>query len=105
MANDPSPAVMLILDLQMEEALWHKFTQHSDLQAELLGTGDAELIEASPTIHPSIKHMFRISKLHLTPSSQDSDKDAFWGVGADRRGRNELGKALEKLRAKLRDCQ
>ncbi|KAF5342038.1 hypothetical protein D9611_001974 [Ephemerocybe angulata] len=63
----------------MEEALWHKFTQHADLQAELLGTGDAELIE-------------------------DSDKDAFWGVGVDRRGRNELGKALERLRTKLREC-
>ena len=29
----------------MDEALFHKFTQHSDLLAELLGTGDAELIE------------------------------------------------------------
>ncbi|TFK27460.1 DUF1768-domain-containing protein [Coprinopsis marcescibilis] len=63
---------------KMEIALWHKFTQHLDLKAELLSTGDAELIE-------------------------DSDKDAFWGVGADRRGRNELGKALEKLRTKLRE--
>lgn len=60
----------------MEEALWHKFTQHLDLKAELLATGDAELVE-------------------------DSDKDAFWGVGADRRGKNELGKALERLRTKL----
>ncbi|KAF9001576.1 hypothetical protein BDQ17DRAFT_1358450 [Cyathus striatus] len=34
----------------------------------------------------------------------DSDKDAFWGVGADGRGRNELGKALERLRTKLRDA-
>lgn len=32
----------------MDEALFHKFTQHSDLQAELLGTGDAELIEVGP---------------------------------------------------------
>lgn len=63
----------------MDEALWCKFTQHSDLKAELLSTGDAELVE-------------------------DSDKDAFWGVGADRRGRNELGKALERLRAKLREA-
>jgi len=60
----------------MDEALYHKFTQHSDLQAELLGTGDAELIE-------------------------DSDKDAFWGVGPDGKGRNELGKCLERLRATL----
>lgn len=31
----------------MDEALYHKFTQHSDLQAELLGTGDAELVEVN----------------------------------------------------------
>ncbi|KAF8808607.1 DUF1768-domain-containing protein [Phlegmacium glaucopus] len=61
---------------KMEVTLYHKFTQHFDLQAELLGTGDAELIE-------------------------NSDKDAFWGVGADGKGRNELGKCLERLRAKL----
>lgn len=30
---------------QMDEVLWHKFTQHLDLKAELLGTGDAELVE------------------------------------------------------------
>ena len=29
----------------MDETLFHKFTQHADLQAELLATGDAELIE------------------------------------------------------------
>ncbi|KAF8183440.1 hypothetical protein BJ912DRAFT_551949 [Pholiota molesta] len=62
---------------KMDETLFHKFTQHADLRDELLATGDAELVE-------------------------DSDKDAFWGVGADRRGRNELGKCLERLRSKLR---
>ncbi|KAF7336999.1 DUF1768 domain-containing protein [Mycena venus] len=62
----------------MDLALWHKFTQHESLKKELLATDDAELVE-------------------------DSDKDSFWGVGADRRGRNELGKALERLRTKLRD--
>ncbi|PPQ63933.1 hypothetical protein CVT24_009108 [Panaeolus cyanescens] len=62
---------------KMDEALFYKFTQHPDLLQELLATGDAELIE-------------------------DSDKDAFWGVGVDRKGRNELGKCLERLRAKLR---
>ncbi|KXN80794.1 Swarming motility protein YbiA [Leucoagaricus sp. SymC.cos] len=61
----------------MDEAIYHKFTQHDDLRAELLATGDAELME-------------------------DSDKDSFWGIGADRRGSNELGKALERLRSKLR---
>jgi len=50
---------------KMDETLWHKFTRHADLKEELLSTGDAELVE-------------------------DSDKDAFWGVGSDRRGRNEL---------------
>jgi len=64
---------------KMDEALAHKFAQHSDLRAELLDTGDAELVE-------------------------DSDKDAFWGIGADGRGRNELGKALERLRTQLREA-
>ncbi|KIK57331.1 hypothetical protein GYMLUDRAFT_172805 [Collybiopsis luxurians FD-317 M1] len=62
---------------KMDETLYHKFTQHSDLMQELLATGNAELVE-------------------------DSDKDAFWGIGADGRGRNELGKALERLRAQFR---
>ncbi|KXN81214.1 Swarming motility protein YbiA [Leucoagaricus sp. SymC.cos] len=62
---------------RMDEAIYHKFTQHNDLRAELLATGDAELME-------------------------DSDKDSFWGIGADRKGSNELGKALERLRSRLR---
>ncbi|KAF9002456.1 hypothetical protein BDQ17DRAFT_1168524, partial [Cyathus striatus] len=62
---------------KMDETLWHKFTQHEDLKEELLDTGDAELVE-------------------------NSDTDSFWGVGPDGNGRNELGKALERLRAKLR---
>lgn len=61
----------------MDIVLELKFNQHPDLRDELLGTGYAELIE-------------------------DSDKDAFWGVGPDGKGRNELGKALERLREKLR---
>ncbi|GLB39194.1 putative protein with domain of unknown function (DUF1768) [Lyophyllum shimeji] len=62
---------------KMDTALWHKFTQHPALKAELLATGDAELVEDSPI-------------------------DAFWGVGHDGRGRNELGKALMRLRKQLR---
>ena len=31
--------------LQMEVAIWYKFSQHRDLKEELLATGDAELIE------------------------------------------------------------
>jgi diaminohydroxyphosphoribosylaminopyrimidine deaminase/5-amino-6-(5-phosphoribosylamino)uracil reductase len=29
----------------MDETLWYKFTQHSDLKHMLLATGDAELVE------------------------------------------------------------
>lgn len=61
----------------MDLVLWNKFNQHRDLKEELLATGDAELIE-------------------------NSDKDAFWGCGADGKGRNELGKALVRLRTRLR---
>jgi len=63
---------------KMDEALFYKFKQHPDLMQELLDTGEAELIE-------------------------DSDKDSFWGIGPDGQGRNELGKALERLRGRLRD--
>ncbi|KAF8067882.1 hypothetical protein FPV67DRAFT_1494080 [Lyophyllum atratum] len=62
---------------KMDITLWHKFTQHSSLKAELLATGDAELVEDSPI-------------------------DAFWGVGHDGKGRNELGKALMRLRKQFR---
>jgi len=62
----------------MDLAIFYKFTQNAQLKEELLSTGDAELVE-------------------------DSDKDAFWGVGPDGNGENQLGKALERLRAKLRD--
>jgi len=62
---------------KMDTTLWHKFTQHRSLKEELLATGNAELVEAS-------------------------DKDGFWGAGPDGRGRNELGKALERLRSELR---
>ncbi|KAF8449240.1 hypothetical protein L210DRAFT_3369831, partial [Boletus edulis BED1] len=61
----------------MDLVLWHKFTQNDHLKQELLSTGEAELVE-------------------------DSDKDAFWGVGPDGKGENQLGKALQRLRAKLR---
>jgi len=61
----------------MDVALWHKFNQHPDLKAQLLNTGTADLVEKS-------------------------DVDDFWGVGKDGNGRNELGKALERLRDQLR---
>ncbi|KAG6877984.1 hypothetical protein C0993_001189 [Termitomyces sp. T159_Od127] len=60
----------------MDVALIHKFQQHIDLKLKLLATGDAELIENSPF-------------------------DSFWGNGANKLGRNELGKALMRLRSKF----
>ncbi|KZT64791.1 DUF1768-domain-containing protein [Daedalea quercina L-15889] len=61
----------------MDRILEAKFTQHSALRDLLLRTGNCELIEDSPV-------------------------DSFWGWGHDHRGRNELGKALMRLRDKLR---
>lgn len=61
----------------MEVALWAKFTQRLDLRALLLGTGERGLVE-------------------------DSERDGFWGVGKNGKGRNELGRALEMVRGRLR---
>jgi ribA/ribD-fused uncharacterized protein len=61
----------------MREALWAKFTQHPQLQALLLATGDAELVE------------------HTT-------NDRYWADGGDGGGRNRLGQLLMELRAQLR---
>ncbi|KAJ3888167.1 DUF1768-domain-containing protein, partial [Lentinula edodes] len=61
---------------KMELTLYLKFTQHEELIEELVSTGDAELIE-------------------------NSDTDSFWGNGPDGHGRNEFGKALERLRVYL----
>ncbi|PWN25951.1 DUF1768-domain-containing protein [Jaminaea rosea] len=65
--------------IAMREVLLLKFTQHGALRSRLLQTGDADLINASPT-------------------------DVFWGagrgIGASKPGvgRNELGKALKATR-------
>ncbi|KLO09494.1 DUF1768-domain-containing protein [Schizopora paradoxa] len=61
----------------METAIWLKFSQNADLRDELLATGEAELFE-------------------------DSSVDSFWGGGSDRQGRNELGKALMRVRTRFR---
>jgi ribA/ribD-fused uncharacterized protein len=61
----------------MREAVLAKFTQHADLRALLLGTGDAAPVENSPT-------------------------DDYWGCGAHGGGRNKLGKILMSVREQLR---
>ncbi|KAG8870351.1 hypothetical protein FRB97_009831 [Tulasnella sp. 331] len=64
--------------LVMEQVILHKFQQHPALKKQLLSTGDAKLIENAGA------------------------NDAFWGNGADGKGRNELGIALMKLRDHFR---
>jgi predicted NAD-dependent protein-ADP-ribosyltransferase YbiA (DUF1768 family) len=61
----------------MEEVLYLKFKQHPDLRSLLMGTGVADLIYAEAN-------------------------DTFWGEGALGQGANELGKALMRVRVRLR---
>jgi ribA/ribD-fused uncharacterized protein len=64
----------------MREAVRAKFTQHEDLRALLLGTGDARLVE-------------------------HTENDDYWGDGGDGSGKNMLGRILEALRTELRDAK
>ena len=68
-----------------------------DLRTELLSTGDAILVEVSHFIP-----FPRLSVSDILAPFQASEQDAFWGCGLDGKGRNELGKALMKLRDELR---
>ncbi len=63
----------------MRQALTAKFTQHTDLKALLLGTGDAKLVE-------------------------HTDNDRYWGDGGDGSGKNMLGRLLMQVRDALRDA-
>jgi ribA/ribD-fused uncharacterized protein len=60
----------------MRKALQAKFSQHTDLATLLRNTGAARLEEQSPS-------------------------DAFWGIGADGAGTNQLGLLLAEIRATL----
>jgi ribA/ribD-fused uncharacterized protein len=60
----------------MRKALYVKFSQHDDLTTLLCNTGAASLEEQSPS-------------------------DAFWGIGADGTGTNQLGLLLAEIRATL----
>jgi ribA/ribD-fused uncharacterized protein len=65
-----------VKDNVMREALRAKFTQHADLRALLLGTGDATLVE-------------------------HTEKDHYWGDGGNGTGKNRLGQLLMELREQL----
>ncbi|KAL9108988.1 MAG: hypothetical protein Q9187_008220 [Circinaria calcarea] len=76
----------------VEEGNWNKFTnpvEDEGLRKKLVETGERELVEASP-------------------------RDRIWGVGYDAKnaeanranwGENLLGKALMRVRARLRDAE
>jgi len=61
----------------LEEIVYLKFTQHPDLRDQLIVTHPAELAYHCPG-------------------------DTYWGVDDDGRGRNEIGKALMKVRDRLK---
>jgi hypothetical protein len=60
----------------MLDALRAKFTQHEELKAVLLGTGDAKLVEHTAN-------------------------DSYWGDGGDGSGKNRLGQLLMRVREEL----
>jgi hypothetical protein len=66
-----------VKDQVMLEAVRAKFTQHDDLKATLLGTGDAKLVE-------------------------HTERDSYWGDGGDGSGKNRLGQILMQVREELR---
>ena len=61
----------------MEEVLYLKFKQHPDLRSLLMNTGTADVIYSEAN-------------------------DAYWGEGPTGQGTNELGKAIVRVRERLR---
>ena len=61
----------------MDDVLYNKFRQHSDLRTLLFNTYPSELVYVEP-------------------------RDTFWGDGGGD-GRNELGKSLMYVRGRLRE--
>jgi ribA/ribD-fused uncharacterized protein len=66
-----------IKDDVMREAVRAKITQHAELSALLLATGDADLVEHTA-------------------------RDSYWGDGGDGSGMNVLGRILMEVRDELR---
>lgn len=64
-------------NIAMKKGLEAKFSQHEDLKTQLLATEDAILME-------------------------NSQKDYYWGIGAEGTGKSMLGQLLMELRAQLR---
>jgi ribA/ribD-fused uncharacterized protein len=66
---------------------WHKFSQHADLKAYLLTTGDRVIVEASP--------MDRIWGIGMAKTNPDVENPTKW------KGENLLGFALMEVRDEL----
>ena len=66
-----------VKDDVMRRAVLTKFMAHPRIAEILLGTGDEDIVEASPT-------------------------DSYWGAGPDDRGHNRLGQILMEVRAQLK---
>ncbi|OWK40540.1 NADAR family protein [Fimbriiglobus ruber] len=64
----------------MLDALRAKFSQHEEMKAALLGTGDAKLVEHTAN-------------------------DDYWGDGGDGSGKNRLGQLLMRVREELRAAE
>lgn len=64
----------------MTEAMRAKFTQHDELLATLLGTGDAKIVE-------------------------HTENDDYWGDGGDGSGKNMLGQILMRIRSELKEAE
>lgn len=67
-----------VKDSIMREAVHAKFTQHQELRAQLLGTGETLLVEHTA-------------------------RDRYWGDGGDGSGQNRLGQILMEVRSELRE--
>ena len=66
-----------VKDDLMRQAVLTKFTQHANLRAQLLGTGEAKIVEHTAN-------------------------DSYWGDGGDGTGKNMLGIILMEIRERLR---
>lgn len=64
----------------MKDALRYKADQHEDVKQTLLSTGDEVIVEDTPN-------------------------DSIWGIGADGKGRNLLGKAWMEIREEIRSAE
>lgn len=58
-----------------------------------------DILRAKTSQHPYIRE--RLIETETREIIEDSHGDAFWGRGADHKGRNELGKVWMRIRAEI----